>query len=177
MLGSASNAGCGTGVAENIGYYLLTDWKGNVSFGVYSTSSVGAYVGIGASTGAELTIAPFADEFEDIAGYSLSAGGSVGLFGVFSIGAEFGYNPDAKTTKDKFKSLTIAVSGSFGIPGSSPVEGHIYNNYTVKLSEIKISDSTKSKEIQKKIKKYYDKNDYESLSNYLASLTKEYIHG
>ena len=71
MLGGCFNAGCGTGVAENVGIYLITDWKGNVSLGIYSTSSVGGFAGVGASGGGEFTVAFFADEFSDIAGYSL----------------------------------------------------------------------------------------------------------
>ena len=116
MVGWSSNAGCGTGVAENLGFYLLTDWEGNVSVGAYSTSSVGAFMGVGASTGFEITIAPFADEFSDIEGYSLTTGGSGSLFGFFSAGGEVGFNPNAKTNKDKLQSLTISLSGTFGIP-------------------------------------------------------------
>ena len=177
LLGWASNAGCGTGVANNSGVYLLTDWKGKVSIGFYSTESVGAFIGLGASTGAEFTIAPFADEFSDIEGYSLSAGGSGGIFGLVSVGGEVGFNPNAKTKNDKLQSLTISISGSIGVPGGSPGEGHIYNNYTIKLSELNISDPSKVKEIQKNLKMYYDKNDYDGLSNYLATLSTELIDG
>ncbi|MGI5056102.1 RHS repeat domain-containing protein, partial [Treponema socranskii] len=176
LIGWASSAGCGTGVAENLGVYFLTDWKGNVSIGFYSTSSYGAYVGIGASTGVEFTIAPFADEFSDIEGYSLSAGGSGGLFGLFSVGGEVGFNPFATTNKDQLQSLTISIAGSFNVPGGSPGEGHIYNNYTIKLSEFKILDKKKALEIQENMAKFYGDNDYEELTNYLRNLSQEYIN-
>ena len=175
MLGGCFNAGCGTGVAENVGIYLITDWKGNVSLGIYSTSSVGGFAGVGASGGGEFTVAFFADEFSDIAGYSLSAGGSGGLFGLFSIGGEVGYNPNAKSYSEKLQSLTVSFSGTFGIPGGSPGEGHVYNNYTVSIREFVISDSSKAQKIQENLKFYYDKKDYDGLSKYLETLSKELI--
>ena len=172
MIGWASNAGCGTGIAENLGTYLLTDWKGHISVGLYSTSSAGTVFGIGVSSGAEITVAPFANEFSDVEGYSLSAGGSAGI-GIFSVGGEIGYNPTAQTLKDKIQSLTLAISGTAGIPGGSPAEGHVYNNYTVKISEIIISDQNKAQEVQKKISEFYSNDDYKQIANYILTISEE----
>ena len=74
------------------------------------------------------------------------------------------------------KSLTISIAGSFNVPGGSPGEGHIYNNYTIKLSEFKILDKKKALEIQENMAKFYSDNDYEELTNYLKNLSQEYIN-
>lgn len=66
--------------------------------------------------------------------------------------------------------------GIFQCTRGSPGEGHIYNNYTIKLSEFKILDKKKALEIQENMAKFYGDNDYEELTNYLKNLSQEYIN-
>ena len=168
LIGGCVNAGAGTGGAECVGGYILIDGKGNVSVGMYSTTSVGAFASYGWSAGGEITIAPFATDFSDIAGYSLSAGGSGPTPLGFNAGGEVGFNPNAEGPLAKLKSVTITIAATTpGLP-----EGHIYNNYTVSLFEISLTKE-KSSQVQQQIQTYMDNEDYEGLQNYLNEVSKE----
>ena len=168
LIGGCGNAGGGTGGAECIGGYVVIAGKGRVSVGMYSTTSIGAFVSIGAGLGGEIIIAPFATEFSDIAGYSLSAGGSGSTPFGFNAGSEIGYNPYAEGMLAKLKSITWSFAATTpGLP-----EGHIYNNYTVSLFEISLTKE-KSSQLQQQIQAYIDNEDREGLQTYLKEVFKE----
>ena len=113
LAGWSTTAGAGTGVSCNIGYFICIPGKGeDITVGTYSIEAIGTLMGANISTGFELTIAPIADEFSDIEGFSTVVGGS-GPLGPLSIGGEVGYNPTAKSEKEKLESITIAVSLTF----------------------------------------------------------------
>lgn len=130
--------------------------------------AIGAFASYGAGYGGEITIAPFATDFSDIAGYSLSAGGSAPYMGIINIGGEIGFNPSAETPLTKLKSFTITVA----ITTSGLPEGHIYNNYTISLCETKLTKD-ESSQVQQKIQVYMDNEDYEGLENYLKEVTED----
>ena len=174
MFGVTGNAGCGTGVAENFGVFICTDGKNYLSLGHYSTSSVGGVAGITVSGGFEITIAPNADEFSDIEGFSILAGGSGGLGGLVSIGAEVGYNPTAKTSLEKFQSLTVSVSATVGLPTGCPGEGHTYKNFTKKVDEFIIADRNIINKIYDDLCCYLLLHDYEGARDYVNNLSEAF---
>lgn len=170
MFGYTGNADCGTGVAENFGVFVCTDFKDYFSVGHYSTSSTGGVAGITVSGGIEITIAPNADEFSDIEGFSILAGGSGGLFGLVSIGAEVGFNPTAKTSIEKLQSLTVSISFTAGIPTGCPGEGHIYTNYTKKVDEIVLGKRDMINKVQDDLCHFFMMKDYTGARDYINNL-------
>ena len=173
MFGYTGNAGCGTGVAENFGVFVCTDFKDYFSVGHYSTSSTGGVAGITVSGGVEITIAPNADEFSDIEGFSILAGGSGGLFGLVSIGAEVGFNPTAKTSIEKLQSSTVSISFTAGIPTGCPGEGHIYTNYTKKVDEIVLGKRDMINKVQDDLCHFFMMKDYAGARDYINNLLEE----
>ena len=169
MFGLSSTAGAGTGVSNNTGVFVSIPLNGkDITVGTYTIVQTGAYIGWGASTGGEFTIAPFADEFSDIEGFSLVGGGSFSFWGTAGAGLEIGYNPTAKTFSEKIQSITIAGAFSIGIPGGSPGEAHTWMAYTKKISELNISKSYREiKQIYKDIQKFLKNEDIDGLLNYL----------
>ena len=169
MFGLSSTAGAGTGVSNNTGVFVSIPLNGkDITVGTYTIVQTGAYIGWGASTGGEFTIAPFADEFSDIEGFSLVGGGSFSFWGTAGAGLEIGYNPTAKTFSEKIQSITIAGAFSIGIPGGSPGEAHTWMAYTKKISELNISKSySEIKQIYKDIQKFLKNEDIDGLLNYL----------
>ncbi|WP_253721944.1 hypothetical protein [Treponema sp. OMZ 787] len=169
MLGLSNTAGAGTGVSNNTGVFISILLNGkDISIGSYTIYQTGAYVGLGVSSGIEFTVAPFADEFSDIEGFSLVGGGSFSFWGTAGAGLEVGYNPTAKTFSEKIQSITIAGAFSIGIPGGSPGEAHTWMAYTKKTSELNISKSYREiKQIYKDIQKFLKNEDIDGLVNYL----------
>ena len=162
MFGLSSTAGAGTGVSNNTGIFICisNDFK-KISIGQYTTSQTGAYIGLGASIGWEFTIAPFAQDFSDIEGFALVAGGSA-----VGIGGEVGYNPSAKTFSEKIRSITIAGSNSIG-PGF-PGEGHVWTAYTKKIVEFSLDKPIyEIIQIKKDIESFIKDNDIDGLNDYL----------
>ena len=162
MFGLSSTAGAGTGVSNNTGVFICisNDFK-KISIGQYTTSQTGAYIGLGASIGWEFTIAPFAQDFSDIEGFALVAGGSA-----VGIGGEVGYNPSAKTFSEKIRSITIAGSNSIG-PGF-PGEGHVWTAYTKKIVEFRLDKPIyEIIQIKKDIESFIKDNDIDGLNDYL----------
>ena len=162
MFGLSSTAGAGTGVSNNTGVFICisNDLK-KISIGQYTTSQTGAYIGLGASIGWEFTIAPFAQDFSDIEGFALVAGGSA-----VGIGGEVGYNPSAKTFSEKIRSITIAGSNSIG-PGF-PGEGHVWTAYTKKIVEFRLDKPIyEIIQIKKDIESFIKDNDIDGLNDYL----------
>ena len=162
MFGLSSTAGAGTGVSNNTGIFICisNDFK-KISIGQYTTSQTGAYIGLGASIGWEFTIAPFAQDFSDIEGFALVAGGSA-----VGIGGEVGYNPSAKTFSEKIRSITIAGSNSIG-PGF-PGEGHVWTAYTKKIVEFSLDKPIyEIIQIKKYIESFIKDNDIDGLNDYL----------
>ena len=172
-VAGVEQAGCGTGEAGAGGVFFC--WgKNGFSVGLYATASGGAFFGVAASGGAEVTFAFFADEFSDIEGYSLSAGDSAKFGPGGSLGVELGFNPKAKTVQEKIQSSTLTISYTWG---TSPLpEGHIYNNYTFKLLERFPGNSQKSEEINKKVMEYYNNGDYEGLHKYVQEMSKDLLN-
>ncbi|WP_253714843.1 RHS repeat domain-containing protein [Treponema sp. OMZ 803] len=169
MVGLSNTAGGGLGVSNNSGFFVSLPLNGkDASIGTYTISQTGAYIGLGASSGIELTLAPFADEFSDIEGFSLVSGASVSLSGLIGVGGEIGYNPTANSLSEKIQSITIAGSITANVPGGSPGEVHTWTAYTVKVSELNITKTLKEiKQITNDIEKFLKNNDTDGLMNYL----------
>ena len=169
MVGLSNTAGGGLGVSNNSGFFVSLPLNGkDASIGTYTISQTGAYIGLGASSGIELTLAPFADEFSDIEGFSLVSGASVSISGLIGVGGEIGYNPTANSLSEKIQSITIAGSITANVPGGSPGEVHTWTAYTVKVSELNITKTLKEiKQITNDIEKFLKNNDTDGLMNYL----------
>ena len=169
MVGLSNTAGGGLGVSNNSGFFVSLPLNGkDASIGTYTISQTGAYIGLGASSGIELTLAPFADEFSDIEGFSLVSGASVSISGLIGAGGEIGYNPTANGLSEKIQSITIAGSITANVPGGSPGEVHTWTAYTVKVSELNITKTLKEiKQITNDIEKFLKNNDTDGLMNYL----------
>ncbi|WP_192814987.1 hypothetical protein [Treponema pedis] len=169
MFGLSNTAGAGTGVSNNTGIFISIPLNGkDISIGTYTIYQTGAYVGLGASSGIEVTVAPFADEFSDIEGFSLVGGGSFSIWGTVGAGLEIGYNPTAKTFSEKIQSITIAGAFSIGIPGGSLAEAHTWMAYTKKTSELNISKPYRERQqIYKDVQNFFKNKDIDGLLNYL----------
>ena len=169
MVGLSNTAGGGLGVSNNSGFFVSLPLNGkDASIGTYTISQTGAYIGLGASSGIELTLAPFADEFSDIEGFSLVSGASVSISGLIGVGGEIGYNPTANSLSEKIQSITIAGSITANVPGGSPGEVHTWTAYTVKVSELNISKTCREiKQITNDIEKFLKNKDTDGLMNYL----------
>ena len=163
----------GTGTTGQLGVYACWDKAGNCTVGTYMMYGGGFYTGYTPSGGVELAIGFFADNFDDVTGYSQVTGGSIGIPGtLFSMGGEIGVNLAAKTKKEKLESSTIAFSLGVGVPSIINGEVHSFVCNTVKLSEIKI-DKGKSKEYEKEIKIYLSNENWEGLSLYMQLIANE----
>jgi RHS repeat-associated protein len=173
MIQFSLNAGIGTGLDGNFGAFLCipTD-GGDISAGFYTSGAVGAYFSYGAAAGGGVTIAPFANDFSDIEGFSIVAGGSLPSTIVpgGSITGEIGINPQAKNT---LKSLTIAVTGSWRSKGMS-AEGHIYTIETLKLGEINVSNLLREIDIDT-IMDFIREGKFEELGEYVTELFSDSI--
>jgi hypothetical protein len=99
MVQFSGNAGIGTGIDGNAGIFVcIPSDGGDISAGFYTSGAVGAFASYGVSIGIGVTLAPFADSFSDIEGFSIVAGGSIPatLVPGGSITGEIGINPQAK---------------------------------------------------------------------------------
>ena len=174
MIGLQVSVGAGTGATGQLGVYACWDKEGNCTIGTYAMYGAGFYTGYTPSGGLEVALGFFADEFDDVTGYSQVTGGSIGIPGtVFSIGGEIGINLAAKTKKEKLESSTIAFSLTAGVPSIINGEVHSFACNTIKLTEFKLNDKEKSQKYEKEIQKYIDNEDWEGLSAYMQSIAKD----
>ena len=119
-IGGVGSAGASTGGSVGSGIVIGYSKKNGFQFGTYQTGSLGSHVGLDASFGMGLTIAPSADDICDIAGGAVSSGGSGGLLAV-SVGGEITVPLDGNPNGT---SLTISAGAGVG------AEGHVTATFT-----------------------------------------------
>ena len=113
-IGGVGSAGASTGVSAGSGVVIGYSRKNGFQIGTYQTGSLGSHIGLDASFGLGITIAPGADDICDIAGCAVSLGGSGGV--AKSIGVEVSVPINGNS-----KGMSITVSGGVGVG----VEGHV----------------------------------------------------
>lgn len=118
-IGGVGAAGGSTGGSLGSGIVIGVSMKNGLQVGTYQTGSFGSHVGLDASFGTGITIAPGADDICDIAGTAASAGGSGGVAASFGAEATVPLNGNPKGT-------SITFSGGVGIGA----EGHITITHT-----------------------------------------------
>ena len=113
-IGGVGSAGASTGVSAGSGVVLGYSRKNGFQIGTYQTGSLGSHIGLDASFGLGITIAPGADDICDIAGSAVSSGGSGGAAISMGVEASVPINGNSKGT-------SITLSGGAGVGA----EGHV----------------------------------------------------
>jgi hypothetical protein len=176
MVQFSGNAGIGSGFDANTGLFLCIPGDGgDVSLGVYTSGAGGAFFSYGVSIGVGVTVAPFADSFSDVEGFSLVAGASApipALLGVTLTG-EIGVNPQATGPLAKLRSLTITLTGSLKSIGL-PAEGHVYTVKTTKRWEINLSNLNREFDLDK-VMEFINENKFKELAQYVIDIYEESV--
>lgn len=78
-IGGNGTAGAGASVGGGSGVIFVYSAKNGFQLGTYQTSSTGFHVGMDASFGTSITLAPWAEDICDLSGLSQSVGGSLNV--------------------------------------------------------------------------------------------------
>ena len=113
-FGGVGSAGASTGVSAGSGVVIGYSRKNGFQIGTYQTGSLGSHIGLDASFGLGITIAPGADDICDIAGCAVLLGGSGGVAKSIGVEASVPINGNSK-------GMSITVSGGVGVGA----EGHV----------------------------------------------------
>ena len=129
QVGWSSEAGASSGIVQTLGIAAGYSRANGFTFGFYSTSGTGAYVGVSASTGLELVISN-ARSIDELSGVGFQVnlevntetGQSIGVTGSIPMNiGDTGY-------------YSFGVTWAVATPSPSPMEVHSYITYTAIIS-------------------------------------------
>ena len=127
-IGGGGSAGAGSAVTADPGLVFGLSFKNGFQWGAYQSGSVGFHVGMDASFGTVITVAPFAEDITAISGLSESIGGSVGWGpnGTAELAIPIGASP-------KGSALSLSFGAGIG------AEKHAITTFTA-VEELSLSD-------------------------------------
>ena len=129
QVGWSSEAGASSGIVQTLGIAAGYSRANGFTFGFYSTSGTGAYVGVSASTGLELVISN-ARSIDELAG----VGFQVNLEVNTKTGQSIGVTGSIPTNIGDTGYYSFGVTWAVATPSPSPMEVHSYITYTAIIS-------------------------------------------